>query len=169
MRDLRYSIRSLARTPLLTAALLATVAVGAGTHATVSAFVSGLFANTAALNGDRRLVGVHWRDEAGRFAAAPRARFEALRARTTVFETLAAFRESRASVSAGGRQSWVTIVQATPDLWRLLPLPAVPAGSGPAEAAPGVVIGDRFWRNALGGRPDVTGASIRIDGRSFRI
>jgi hypothetical protein len=160
VHDLRYSVRSLARTPILTAALLLTVAVGAGTHATESAFVNGIFAGNPASSGDRRLVGVHWRDDKGRFVPMPRDRYEALRARTGSFEALAAFRESRANVSIGDRQVWVSAVRASAELWRVLALP---------DASAGVIIGDHFWRNALDGRPDAAGSNIRIDGTSYRI
>jgi hypothetical protein len=42
LRDLRYSARSLSRTPGLTAALLFTVALGIGSYATVAGFTNGL-------------------------------------------------------------------------------------------------------------------------------
>jgi ABC-type lipoprotein release transport system permease subunit len=167
LHHLRYSARSLARTPLLTAALLATVAIGAGTHATVSAFVNGLVASNPAWSPGQDVVGVYWRDEGGRFAAVPRASYEALSARTDVFETLAAFRESHAGVTVDRRQSWVALVRATPALWDLLPLPREALAA--AAASTSVVVSDRFWRNALEGRPDVTGHEIVVDGRALVI
>ena len=168
LHDLRYSTRSLARTPILTAALLATVAVGAGTHATVSAFLNGVFAGNPAWSGNRAVVGLHWRDDGGRFVPAPRERYDALRGRAASFEALAAFHESHASVTVGERQSWVSVVRATSNLWDVLPLPGA-ATPGSADAMPGVVIADRFWRSALDSRPDAVGAVIAIDGRSYRI
>jgi len=169
LHDLRYSARSLARTPVLTAALLATVAVGAGTHATVSAFLNGVFAGNPAWSGNRGVVGLHWRDDGGRFVPAPRDRYEALRGRAGSFEALAAFHESHASVKVGERESWVSVVRATSNLWDVLPLPGAPASRGTVDAAPGVVIGDRFWRSALDGRSDAVGAEIAIDRRSYWI
>jgi hypothetical protein len=76
LNDLRYSVRSLARTPVLTVALLATVAVGTGAHATVSAFVNGLLTSHPAWARDARLVEVHWRDASGAFTGVPRERYE---------------------------------------------------------------------------------------------
>ncbi len=168
VHDLRYSVRSLARTPLLTAALLTTVAVGAGTHAAVGSFLNGVFASNPAWRSDRGVVGVHWRDEAGRFVPMPRDRYDALRARTSVFAALAAFRESHASVRVADRETWVSALRATPALWDVLPLPAV-AGPDGASGVPGVVISDRLWRSALDGRSDAAGTGIRIDGQPFRI
>jgi hypothetical protein len=167
LHDLRFSVRSLARTPLLTAALLTTVAVGAGTHAAVGSFLSGVFTSNPAWSSDRGVVGVHGRDEAGRIGPVPRAGYDALRARTSAFAALAAFRESRAAVRIADRETWVSAVSATPSLWDVLPLPAV-ATPDPAGAVPGVVISDRFWRSALDGRTAV-GTGIRIDGRPYRV
>jgi hypothetical protein len=169
LNDLRYSVRSLARTPVLTAALLATVAVGTGAHATVSAFVNGLLTSHPAWARDARLVEVHWRDASGAFTGVPRERYETLRARSEAFDTVAAFRQSHASASLdAGRGVSVSLVRATPSLWNVLPLPAVAADPRAADA-PGVVIGDRFWRSAFDARPDVTGTGIRIDGRPYRV
>jgi hypothetical protein len=168
LNDLRFSVRSLTRTPVLTAALLATVAVGTGAHATVSAFLNGLLASHPAWTGDRRLVEVHWRDATGAFTGVPRERFDALRARSAAFETVAAFRQSHASATVGDAQVAVSLVQATADLWSLLPLPAIAAAGRPA-GEPGVVIGDRFWRSALDGRAGMAGSEIRIDGRPYRV
>lgn len=166
LNDLRFSVRSLARTPVLTAALLATVAVGTGAHATVSAFVNGLLASHPAWAGDGRLVEVHWRDATGAFTGVPRERVAALLTGSAAFETVAAFRQSHASAAVGDAQVAVSLVQATPALWSLLPLPAGAVGSA---GGPGIVIGDRFWRSAFDGRPGMTGTEIRIDGRPYRV
>src|SRR4029079_9283467 len=48
LRDLAYASRTLSRTPALTAALLATVAIGIGTHAALVGFTSGLVAGDLA-------------------------------------------------------------------------------------------------------------------------
>jgi hypothetical protein len=168
MHDLRYSVRSLARTPLLTAALLATVAVGAGTHATVESFLNGVFAGNPAWSSGRGVVGVYWRDETGRFVPMSRQRYEALAAGTTAFAALAAFRESRATVGVADRETWVPAVRATPNLWDVLPLPAVAAPQANG-AVPGVVVSDRFWRDGLEGRTDAVGSDIRVDGRPYRV
>jgi hypothetical protein len=49
LRDLRYAVRSLSRTPGLTAALLFTVALGVGSYATIAGFSNGLRQELAAL------------------------------------------------------------------------------------------------------------------------
>src|SRR5688500_11295858 len=49
LRDLRYSARSLSRSPALAAALLCTVALGVGSYATIAGFSNGLQQELSAL------------------------------------------------------------------------------------------------------------------------
>ena len=49
VRGLAYALRSLSRSPALTVALLATIAVGTGTHAALTGFVNGLLTRTLAI------------------------------------------------------------------------------------------------------------------------
>ena len=48
-RDLRYSARSLSRSPALATALLCTVALGVGSYATIAGFSNGLEQELSAL------------------------------------------------------------------------------------------------------------------------
>ena len=174
LRDLRYALRSLGRTPALTAALLATVAVGIGAHATVTGFVNGLLTRNLALPDTADLAAVHWRDAAGVYAPVPLERFAALRDAPHAFAALAAFRESRAPVTLDGRTSWMSVAAASPDLWRVLALPAAlgrasfDAGDEPAAPAP-VVIGHKLWKDGFSGSAEAIGAELQVGRRRCRV
>src|SRR5262249_7063561 len=121
LRDLRYSIRSLSRSPALTAALLTTVAVGIGAHATVAGFVNGLLTRNLSGIDDRHLVAISWQDADGdRYAPVPYATYLSLHSESASFESIGAFRESRPSVTVNGRSAWMSVVAATPGLWDVL-------------------------------------------------
>ena len=78
--DLLYSVRSLARTPLLTSALLLTIALGIGSNATIAGVVNGLYTSRLPLAAaDRTFVLVAGADATGpnaldadRLSVAPR-------------------------------------------------------------------------------------------------
>jgi putative ABC transport system permease protein len=174
LRDLRYALRSLGRSRGLTAALLATVAVGIGTHATVGGFINGLLAHNLAIPDAERVAAIYSRDANGRYAPVPRQRYRAVRQASRSFESLAAFRESRGSVTLHGRANWMSVVRATPDIWDVVRIPPALGrtafvADGDAASAIGIVIAARVWRNEFGGRADAIGAEAAVDGRRARV
>ena len=90
VRGLAYALRSLSRSPVLTVALLATIAVGTGTHAALTGFVNGLLTRTLAIP-----------DAGGLVVVAPADEHEL--PSTSAFESLGTFRETRANVVIDGR------------------------------------------------------------------
>jgi hypothetical protein len=116
LRDLRYSVRSLVRSPAFTTVLLATVAIGVGSQAAIGGFVNGLLTRDLALPDAPRLASVYWRD-GDRFEPVPYERYVALRQAASSFDAIAAFRESRANVTVNGHWSWLSIGAATPEIW----------------------------------------------------
>ena len=174
LRDLRYSVRSLGRTPALTAALLLTVAVGIGAHATVTGFVNGLLTRNLGLAGATGMVSVHWRDASGVFAPIPFGKFSALRGASPAFESLAAFRESRASVTLRGRAAWMSVAAASTNVWEVLRLRAALGAAtfertNEIEGRVPVVLAHKAWQDQFGGRTDVIGADVRVSGRAGRV
>ena len=173
LRDLRYSAWSLSRSPALTVGLLATVAIGTGTHAAVGGFINGLLSRTLAVPDAHVIAAIHWRETGDRFGPVPADRFAALRQAASSFESLAAFRESRATVTLGDRTAWMSLVEATPEIWDVLRIPAMQGrvtfrDSGGAPRIP-VVISAAVWRDQFGGRADAIGSDIVVGGRAGAI
>ncbi|HXT32482.1 MAG TPA: ABC transporter permease [Vicinamibacterales bacterium] len=174
LRDLRYALRSLGRSPGLTAALVATVAVGIGTHAAVGGFINGLLAHGLAVPDAGRLAGIYSRDADGRYQPLTWQQYHALPQAAPSFATIAAFRESRGSVTLHGRANWMSVARATPDLWNVVRIPAALgrisfAGDGQQNAAAAIVVAARVWRNEFAAQPDAIGAEAEVDGRRARI
>ena len=173
LRDLRYALRSLARSPGLTAALLATVAVGIGTHAAVGGFINGLLSHGLAIPDAKRLAAVYARDTEGRYEPVTWERYLTLQHSVSSFDSMAAFRESRGSVTLHGRSNWMTVARATPAIWDVVRIPAelgrIAFATGDGEPLAGVVIASRVWRNEFAAQPDVIGADAVVDGRPARI
>ena len=86
---------------------------------------------------------------------------------------MAAFRESRGSVTLHGRSNWMTVARATPAIWDVVRIPAelgrIAFATGDGEPLAGVVIASRVWRNEFAAQPDVIGADAVVDGRPARI
>ena len=82
-----------------------------------------------------------------------------LKAHLDAFEVLGAARESQGSVVLGERSSVMSAAAVTPELAELLDL----------SLDEGVVISHRVWQIELGGKADVRGEPIRIDGVDTRV
>ena len=88
-RDLRYSVRSLRRTPGLTVMLVATVAVGIGTHAALSGFTNGLLARSVSAAGGHRVAVIQWHAGKDRELPVPFDAFARLRSPSPSFDAVA--------------------------------------------------------------------------------
>ena len=151
--DLRYSARSLVRSPGLALALLLTIAIGVGSNAAVFGFVRGLVTRDIPLAHRDRLVSVYARQADSGFGPLSFDEYRSLTDQAASFEVVGALQESHATVVLGDRMSIRSLAIITPPVAELLQLPAG-----------GIVISDRLWRTELGSKGPVTSQSIRIDG-----
>ena len=150
VRGLAYALRSLSRSPALTVALLATIAVGTGTHAALTGFVNGLLTRTLAIPDAGDLVVVAPADE----HELPS---------TSAFESLGTFRETRANVVIDGRPISMTVMTASPGLWDVL---RVPPAAGQMKDA---IVSYRVWSDVFHGRGDLDNVSLTVNGRLWRV
>jgi hypothetical protein len=157
----------------LTTVLFATVAIGIGGYAAVAAFTNGLFAGSVGVRDSRGVVTVVWHAGADRILPVPYDAFVTLSGRTSSFASLAAFRESRVSVSLDGRTAWMTTAEAMPDIWKILRVTPVlgnmALASDRKSGVIDVVLAYRAWQDEFAARQDIVGAAIVVDGRHGRI
>jgi len=156
---LRYSTRSFARTPLITAALVATIAVGVGSNAAVQGFNRGLIARDMPSVEADGVVSVFARDPNGEVAPLSADELASLQDRTDIFEWLGAAREFQANVELTGQEDVMSIAAVTSPVARLFGL----------SLANGAIISHQLWETAFRGRAEIQGERIRIDGRETRI
>jgi putative ABC transport system permease protein len=159
LTDLRYSVRSLTRTPGTALALLLTIALGIGSNASVFGFIRGSVAPNLPLHGIESVVSLFARDAQDAFSPVSYERYLSLKTETDVFESVGAARESRGSIAIGDRTSITSIAAVTPELTDLLHL----------SLGDGVVISDRVWQNDFGAGVEVRGDRIRVDGVDTRV
>ncbi len=157
--DLRYSIRSLARTPGLTLTLLLTIALGIGSNAAVVGFVRGLVTRELPIPGIEGMVSLFARDAREAFGPLSFDAFHSVKGQSDAFELLGAARESRATVVLHGRSSVMAIAAVTPDTAVLLQL----------SLDDGIVVSHRLWKEELGEGAEVGRESMRIDGVEHRV
>jgi predicted permease len=153
LNDLKYSARSLLRTPASTLALLISLALGVGSNAAIHGFANGIMIGESAFITADGIVMLFMRDE--EHAAAPFAfdEYLSLRERHDLFEWTGGAREARSILVRNQQSTVVATASVTPKLAGLLELPL----------RDGVVISDRLWRSDFHAER-VVGETIGLDG-----
>jgi predicted permease len=171
VRDLRYGLRMLRRTPLFTAVAVLTLAIGIGANTTVFTFVENILLRSLPAQDPERLAVINW--------GIPNLSFPNyldFRDRNQVFSEVAAYRYGPANMSAGGYANYRGYgYEATGNYFRMLGVtPYLGRFFGPQDddqpgAHPVVVIGYKAWQGRFAGDPDVVGKTLKINGFAFSI
>jgi predicted permease len=176
VRDLRFAVYSLARTPGLACAVILTLALGIGANAAIFTLVRGVLLRPLVNRDEDRLIYIR---QSARGIGAENDRFSVpemqdLRASVKSISEFGDFstigftmlglgepREIRAGVVGG---SYFEVMGLRPVLGRLLDM----RDDGP-NAAGAAVLTYRFWTTALHSDPSVIGKQVRFDTRTATI
>ena len=90
LTDLRYSVRSLTRTPGVALALVLTIALGIGSNASVFGFIRGSITLNLPLQGIESVVSLFERGAQDAFSPVSFERYLSLKTKTGVFESIGA-------------------------------------------------------------------------------
>jgi predicted permease len=167
LQDAKVCLRGLLRSPTLTTTIVLTVGLGIGLTTAIFAGVNAALLRPLPYAEPDRLVRIYTDAPPNvfRFSVAD---FLALQVEQTEFEAVAGYTERAMSFSGGDTAERLTgrVVSWTYfDVLRL----QLQLGRGFAEtdgrpgSPPAVVLSHAFWRDRLGGRPDVIGTAIRLD------
>src|SRR5262245_58946034 len=156
--NLRYSARTLVRTPALTLTLILTIAMGIGSNAAIVGFVHGLLTRDVPIPHVSQLVSVFSRGSQDSFEPLTFDDYLALKDRRDLFASLGAARESRRTIVFDGRSSVMSAAAMSPEFADLLQL-----------SRQGAVLSYHGWQNEFADVPDVRGTTIRVDGADYRI
>lgn len=167
--DLRAAARSIRHAPGASALIVLTLAIAIG-----AATIGFTFADLALLRGlpvddPSRVVSVFASDTRG---SNPRARvsgpdFLDYRSNLRSLEFMSAFREGRAPLITNGQSQTLFVSYATADLFVSMGQAPVAGraflpGEDQPGAAPVMLLSHRYWRDHMGGRPDVIGRSVQV-------
>ena len=191
MQDVRYGLRQLRRTPMLTAAVVASIGVGIAGNVAIFSLVDAALLRSLPVRDPASLVVLEWtadtwpeelimghtgstdRAPSGhtRGSSVSAALNRRLAAQQDAFAAVIGFSDSgAASFSIASRpadQLSVAFVSAN-FFGELDVVPAPGRGFSREDdqvgADPVVVVSHRYWKNALGGRVDAVGQSVRVNG-----
>lgn len=166
--DTRVALRQLRRRPGFTLVGVGTLALGLAATVALSSVAMGLFVRPLPVADEQRLQ-VFWSDYNWRGAE-----FDLVREQQRAFSGLAAFSNEGYTLRVGDQSTTVLATVASAELFDVLgasPLMgrAFQLGDDRPGARAVTVVSHGFWRQELGGDPDVIGRQVDIDGAPVEI
>jgi len=176
LADLRYAIRTLRRRPAFTLVATLTLAVGIGATTAMFTLVNGILLRPLPYPRSDRIVQLyqaypekgldHWGISQENIAM--------YRDRSSDFESFAAYRGGRLTLTGGDRAVRLNVALVTADFFHVLGVS--PARGRPFtrdEDAQGrndiIILSDGLWHSRFGGRTDLIGSTMELDGQPTRI
>ncbi len=179
--DLRYAVRSFARRPGFTAAVVATLALGIGSNVAIFGVANAVlfkplpYANPEEL----ALVWTQITNQPRALVSGPD--FLDYRNETRLFEGFAGAVAIKGAITGEGRAEEITVGYTTANLFQILGVPPLigrdfePADEAPidpeifldpnAEIPPGtMMLSHGFWRRRFGADPDIMGKTVQVNG-----
>ncbi|HEY1306451.1 MAG TPA: ABC transporter permease [Vicinamibacterales bacterium] len=175
LRDLRFVLRGLRRSPGFTVIAIVTLALGIGANATVFSILDALLLRPLPVAEPQRLYFIEAGGSRGRFPSHSFPDYLDYKRTTKTFSDIAAYRIAAMGLQtgAGADRAWGYLV--TGNYFEMLGVqPALGRFFTPAEdttpgASPYAVLSFDAWRRRFGGNPRVIGSTIRINGLVYTI
>lgn len=170
LRDMRYGVRQLIKTPGFTIIAILTIALGIGSTSAIFSIVNGVLLRPLPYPDPDTIVRVYEVVPIyGRFTVAP-ATFLDWRQQNGVFEHIAAYNPGSSTLTGSGGPERVPSAFVSPNLFDLLKIsPALGRTFRKEEETPGknnvVILSHGMWQRRFGGSPSVLDQTIMIDGR----
>jgi putative ABC transport system permease protein len=169
LQDLRIGVRGLHKRPGFTLAALLTLALGIGANAAVFSVVNGVLLTPLPYRDPERVLVLwsKWRNFDKTWVSD--AEILDYKNRTQAFQDVGAWGVRQANITGEGDPIRVGAAVITPNLLSVLgadPLIGRPFTQGEAEpdTATAVIVSEVLWRQLYGGRADIIGQTVNVDG-----
>jgi len=169
LQDVRYTLRTLRKSPAFVTTTVLTLALGIGANLAIFAVVNAVLLQPLPFREPERIVRVF--DDVGRAGAKDIGmsvpELDDLR-RSGVFEQISAIVPVSSALSGGDRVERIELLGTSPNYFELLGVrPALGQTYTQAEWLPGfldgVVISDGLWKRQFGSDPHIIGRRVRVD------
>jgi len=178
VRDIRYALRQLRRTPAFAATAILTLMLGIGANVVVFGVLNAVLLSPLDVNDPQGLYQLRHKPwTQGRLLTTSYPAFEDLRRRNNTFIDMAAiYAYSAAGLSWDGNApievhgdevtgNYFDLLGVRPALGRLFH----EADEHGPDSAPYLVLSDALWRSAFHADPDIVGATVELSKRPFTV
>ena len=172
--DVRYGLRSLAKSPAFSAVAIISLALGIGANTAIFSLINALMLKTLPVSHPEQLVQLTVGPEADAEDMFTNPLWEAIRDRQDVFNGVFAYNDRVFDSAEGGEQRPIVGNYVSAEFFSTLGVrPAVGrllSRTDDYRGCPGAaVLGYGMWQSRYGGDPDIVGRTISLDGRRFPI
>jgi putative ABC transport system permease protein len=176
LHDVRYALRTLARTPGFTAVAILSMALGIGGTSAVFSLFRAVFLTPLPFPDAGRLVAVTERRAGSGRADLPVSGHEygAWKERSRVFERIALYQPDRMNLTGGGDPELIGVLHVSADFFPALGLSAALGrvfveGEDRAGSGDVAILSDAFWRRRFAGDLAIVGRQITLNDRAFTV
>src|SRR5213594_587857 len=171
LQDLRYAVRTLAKSPGFTLVAVLTLALGIGANTAIFSAVNPVLLKPLPYPGSDRLVQIMSTGFRGVRFGVSFPDLHDLRALSHALTGVAATTTQRYNLTGAGDPREVQAAAVTADLFDVLQVrPEIGHGFAPAdERTPLALLSHGLWVTSFGRDPAILGRTISLDGRSFTV
>jgi putative ABC transport system permease protein len=181
-QDIRYGLRLLRKSPGFTAVAIVSLALGIGANTAIFQLIDAVRLRTLPVKDSQELATVRIVDRSwangrvhGRYAQLTNAMWEQIRDRQQVFSSVFAWAVEALNIANGGEVRNVEGIWVSGDYFKTLEVPALigrtltPDDDRRGCGSPPAVLSYAFWQREYGGKSDILGNKITLEGHSFDI
>ena len=175
-RDLRFALRSLAKTPGFTAIAILVIAVGIGVNTAVFSVINTVLLKPLTYPDPQSLVELRNTSAQGSFPGANIPKFNIWHQQTSIFQQVAAydFGGSGLNITGSDHPEQVQGMHVSADYFAMLGAPVIAGRTfTAAEDSPHgghiTVLSYGLWKSRFGANPNVVGSTIQLDGQPYLI
>ena len=174
LQDVRHALRMLAKAPGFAAIAVLTLALGIGANTAIFSVVNGVLLNPLPYPNPNQLVEVAEKDPLFTESSVSYPNFLDWVQQNHSFESLAAYRQSDASLTGSGEPQYVKSTMVSAKFFPMLGVkPIIGRNFTAAEdkrgAAHVVMLSENLWKQKFGGSRDILGKMITLDGAGYTV
>lgn len=177
IRDLRYVLRSLRKSPGFTVVAIMTLVLGFGANTAVFTVVNGVLLRPLPFPEPGRLFLISYQSKQGMFENQPGlydTDYLEYEKHNQAFQQIATFNEDSATLTGAGEAERVPTAMVTSSFFSVLEVnPAMGRAFLPEEERQGnnrlALLSDKIWRSRFGASPHILGKTIKLDGGQYSI
>jgi putative ABC transport system permease protein len=174
LKDVRYGLRTLAKSPGFTAVALLTLALGIGANTVIFSVVDAVLFKALPYPRPNALVAIVESEQTVGEISVSWPDFVDWRQQNQVFDSIAVYHGNGMNLTGFERPERVEVMQATAAFWDLTGARPVlgrvfNASEDQVGASPTVVLSLAFWQGRLGGDPKIVGKTVTLNQANYRV
>jgi predicted permease len=174
LKDLRYGLRVLLKSPGFTTVALLTLALGIGANAAMFSLVNGVLLRGLPFPEPERLVIIYSASPQFPHMSSSYPNYLDWAARSKSFSAMSAFRNDSFNLTGQGQPERVKVAMVSAAFFPMLDIKPVlgrsfTAGEDRRGGPPAVMLGTSYWKERFGADPKVLGRTLVLNGRAHTV